>query len=62
MNKNTKKGLVRGLLYPAIAWLAHAGLTMVLSKGWLTASGTVAIMAFVGYVDHIVLPKTNMVK
>lgn len=52
----TNKGFWRGVLYPLIAFVIHAGLAYLSSTGWLTAAGAVALTGLVGYIDHSILP------
>ncbi len=51
MSNNTK-GFVRGVVYPLVALLAHAGLTLILSTGWLSTTGALALTGLVAWADH----------
>ena len=50
------KGVVRGIVYPIIAFLLNALLMWITKTGWLSVTGALLLTAGIGKIDHTLLP------
>lgn len=55
----TQKGFLKGVIYPLIALAIHGVLTLIISQGWLSATGALALTGAIGWVDANVLDITS---